>query len=180
MLEVTITIQAELGNQETLTDLLTILETTVPYIADNVIVTSNTEDGIGMIGVCDGEGCNVTYRTYDGEDHCGEEGTCWEHCKDREAHDRYPHEIMDAVHEALALDNGLAIMAIGRDEAIARDLIARKRLGGDCTAEESAWILSYFDSCDPSDAGQALADAYPLEADQWHDERERGLRAVAP
>lgn len=61
---------------------------------------------------------------------------------------------------------------------VARRLIAEKKKGVDCTADESAWILSYFDKFPPelTPEGEAMSEVYPLEADQWYDEMLRGLR----
>jgi hypothetical protein len=62
--------------------------------------------------------------------------------------------------------------------AKATELIARKQAGGDCTEDESVWILGYFDAYDPDETpeGQAMSTAYPLEHDQWWRERENGDR----
>lgn len=62
--------------------------------------------------------------------------------------------------------------------AKAAELIARKQAGGDCTADESAWIKGYFDAYHPEETeqGRAMSDAYPLEKDDWFDELERGFR----
>lgn len=61
---------------------------------------------------------------------------------------------------------------------VAKDLIAIKQQGGDCTADESAWIMAFFDSFHPeiTPQGAALADAFPLERDQWFYEVEEGHR----
>lgn len=55
-------------------------------------------------------------------------------------------------------------------------IVDRKRAGTDCTEEESAEILSYFDRFPPEDSGSWVAHAFPLEAEQWYAERERGDR----
>lgn len=64
---------------------------------------------------------------------------------------------------------------------VAKDLIAIKQQGGDCTADESAWIMAFFDSFHPeiTPQGAALADAFPLERDQWFYEVEEGHRESA-
>jgi hypothetical protein len=64
--------------------------------------------------------------------------------------------------------------------ASATELIERKRNGGDCNQDESAWIKAYFDTGEPeSDEWAALSDAYPIEYDEWGEELERGDRPKA-
>lgn len=60
----------------------------------------------------------------------------------------------------------------------AAELVARKEAGGDCTQDESAWILGYFDAYHPKTTreGVAMAAAYPLEHDQWATEFRNGDR----
>lgn len=62
--------------------------------------------------------------------------------------------------------------------ATAAELIARKQAGGDCTEDESAWIKGYFDAFDPlkTQPGADLANAYPLECDEWAEEAINGMR----
>lgn len=59
-------------------------------------------------------------------------------------------------------------------------IIERKRQGQDCTQEESTIILQFFDE-NPPDIHQTgfvkqVAEIFPLEADQWYEESEKGLR----
>lgn len=63
------------------------------------------------------------------------------------------------------------------DDTIA-GIVARRNNGIDCTEDESAQILAYFDSHHPetTDDGEELARLFPAEADQWHEEVEIGVR----
>jgi hypothetical protein len=45
-------------------------------------------------GVCDHDGCNVTYQVADSA-HCGVEGTCWPHCANRAGHDPLYSHLLD-------------------------------------------------------------------------------------
>jgi len=44
-MEATLSITLEVEDAETLADIITILETMLPYIADNMVVVSSIEDG---------------------------------------------------------------------------------------------------------------------------------------
>ncbi|MGH9061905.1 MAG: hypothetical protein ACRDZY_20685, partial [Acidimicrobiales bacterium] len=59
-------------------------------------------------------------------------------------------------------------------------LITLNERGGDCTEDESAWIMRYFDRHHPMQTreGRFLSSAYPLEHAQWHDEVESGRRVT--
>lgn len=48
-------------------------------------------------------------------------------------------------------------------------IVYRKRNGQDCTDDESAMILRYFDGHHPynNPAGREIAALFPLEVDQW-------------
>ena len=51
----------------------------------------------------------------------------------------------------------------------------------DCSADESAAIKAYFDFHDMDEEGSLaarLADAFPCEADEWHEDVEDGERAL--
>ncbi|MET0711068.1 MAG: hypothetical protein ABWZ30_00990 [Jiangellaceae bacterium] len=53
----------------------------------------------------------------------------------------------------------------------------RRNAGVDCTEEESAEILAYFDHFPPgTPAGAWVAAIFPLVSDQWHQEHENGRR----
>lgn len=63
-------------------------------------------------------------------------------------------------------------------DTVVAGIAARKRRGIDCSADESAIVMRFFDGHDPEvDAeGEKIAELFPLERDQWGDEKERGLR----
>lgn len=57
------------------------------------------------------------------------------------------------------------------------EMVADKDRGIDCSAEESADIKGYFDAHPPiSPEGHEVAMRFPLESDEWFEERERGDR----
>lgn len=56
------------------------------------------------------------------------------------------------------------------------EIVQRKREGIDCTADESCVVLGYFDTEHNTVDAHAVSKLFPLEWDQWNEERERGDR----
>ena len=57
------------------------------------------------------------------------------------------------------------------------EITARTEDGTDCTQEDSIFILQFFDRFPPgTPEGDAVSLRWPLEADQWWEERNQGYR----
>lgn len=80
------------------------------------------------------------------------------------------------MHDAWITPHDAAPWPFGDTAAEVMGIVSRKAAGIDCNAHESCVILRYFDIAHPDTLGGTVAVLFPLELDQWWDERERGWR----